>query len=83
MPFSTLLVEAEQYHGRIVILGGYILETSNLQSETIIKVLQVPLELGEEPGLKDRSEGRFKIYHKGFLNPEIFGRDRALQWPVR
>ena len=78
VPFKKLLADADRYKGRIVILGGYILETRNLQSETIIKVLQVPLELGEEPGLKDRSEGRFKIYHKGFLDPEIYGRDRAI-----
>jgi starvation-inducible outer membrane lipoprotein len=52
MPFSTLLVEAEQYHGRIVILGGYILETSNLQSETIIKVLQVPLAIRRGTGFE-------------------------------
>jgi outer membrane lipoprotein len=78
IPFKKLLAEADRYKGRIVILGGYILETGNLESETIIKVLQVPFRFGEEPDLKDRSQGRFKIYHKGFLDPEVYTKDRAI-----
>ncbi|UCD80777.1 MAG: Slp family lipoprotein [Desulfobacterales bacterium] len=78
LPFKTLLAEADRYRGRIVILGGYILGTRNLESETIIEVLQVPFRWGEEPDLKDRSQGRFKIYHDGFLDPEVYARDRAI-----
>ena len=76
--FKTLVAQADQFRGRTVILGGYILETRNLASETIIKVLQVPLAVGEEPGLKDSSEGRFLVYHDGFLDPEIYGKDRVI-----
>jgi len=78
VPFITLVAEADRFKGRTVILGGYILETSNLQSGTILKVLQVPLRLGEEPALKDSSEGRFQVYHTGFLDPEVYRKDRAI-----
>jgi outer membrane lipoprotein len=78
VPFNTLIAQADEFRGRTVILGGYILETSNRESETIIKVLQVPLRIGEEPGLKDSSEGRFLIYHQGFLDPEVYSKDRVL-----
>jgi len=78
VPFKTLLAEDDRYKGRIVILAGYVLETRNLESETIIKVLQVPFRSGEEPDLKDRSQGRFKIYHTGFLDPEVYAKDRAI-----
>jgi outer membrane lipoprotein len=78
VPFPTLVAEADTFKGRTVILGGYILETTNRESETVIKVLQVPLRLGEEPGLKDSSEGRFLIYHQEFLDPEVFSKDRVL-----
>ena len=61
LPFKSLVAQADQYRGRTVILGGYILETKNLESETIIKVLQVPMRMGEEPDFKDRSEGRFLV----------------------
>lgn len=76
--FKTLVAQADQFRGRTVILGGHILETRNLESETIIKVLQVPLAVGEEPGLKDRSEGRFLVYHQGFLDPEVYSKDRVI-----
>jgi len=78
VPFKTLLQEVELYTGQTVILGGYILETSNLQSETILKVLQTPLRMGEEPETKDRSEGRFIVYSKGFLDPEVYSKNRAI-----
>ena len=78
MPFKTLLAEADRYTGRIVILAGYIIETRNLKSETTIKVLQVPFRFGEEPDLKDRSQGRYKIFHQGFLDPEVYTKDRAI-----
>ena len=78
VPFKTLLADADRYKGRIVILGGYILATKNLESETIIDVLQVPFRLGEEPDFRDRSQGRFKIYHEGFLDPEVYARNRAI-----
>ena len=78
LPFKTLVAQADKFKGRTVILGGYILQISNLESETIIKVLQVPLRVGEEPGLKDSSEGRFLIYHRGFLDPEVYSKDRAI-----
>jgi outer membrane lipoprotein len=78
VPFRTLIAHTDQFRGRTVILGGYILETRNLESETIIKVLQVPLAIGEEPGLKDSSEGRFLVYHQGFLDPEIYSKDRVI-----
>jgi len=78
LPFDTLVTQADTFKGRTVILGGYILQTRNLESETIIKVLQVPLRVGEEPGLKDSSQGRFLIYHQGFLDPEVYRKDRVI-----
>ena len=78
VPFNTLVSQADQYKGLTVILGGHILKTRNLESETVIEVLQVPLAIGEEPGLKDSSEGRFRVYHQGFLDPEIYSKDRVI-----
>ncbi len=78
VPFNTLVARADHFKGRTVILGGYILETRNLESETIIKVLQSPIRMGEEPDFRDRSEGRFVVYHNGFLDPEVYSKDRAI-----
>lgn len=78
MPFPELLENAEQYRGRTVILGGHILETENKPKETLIKVLQTPLTFGEEPAAKDESQGRFIIVHEGFLDPEVYSKDRRI-----
>lgn len=78
MPFKTLIQKAGELQGKTVILGGYIIETRNLENESKIWVLQTPLSLGESPDYKDRSEGRFVITHQGFLDPEIFRPDRRI-----
>ena len=78
IPFRTLIRDADKYIGHTVILGGYILETKNLESETILKVLQTPLRFGHDPDLKKRSQGRFMVYHKGFLDPEVYGKDQVI-----
>jgi outer membrane lipoprotein len=76
--FKILVQEADKYLGNTVILGGYILETQNLADKTSIKVLQAPLGLGETPKSRDDSKGRFIISYKGFLDPEIYSKDRKL-----
>jgi outer membrane lipoprotein len=76
--FKILVQETDKYLGNTVIIGGYILETKNLPDKSSIKVLQAPLGLGETPKSKDDSEGRFVISHKGFLDPEIYSKDRKV-----
>jgi outer membrane lipoprotein len=78
VPFKTLIQNADQYKGKTVILGGYILETQNLTDKSIVKVLEAPLGLGETPKSKDVSQGRFIIIKKGFLDPEIYQKDRKI-----
>ena len=76
--FKILLQESDKYMGDTVILGGYILETSNLTDQTIIRVLQAPLGVRDEPKSRDYSEGRFIISQKGFLDPEVYSKDRQI-----
>jgi outer membrane lipoprotein len=78
LPFEILLKEPTKYKGNTVILGGYILEIRNLSDETIIIVLQSPLQFRDEPGSRDDSKGRFIVTHKGFLDPEIYSKDRKI-----
>ena len=76
--FKILVKETDKYLGNTVILGGYILETQNLADKSSIKVLQAPLGFGETPKSRDDSEGRFIISHKGFLDPEIYNKNRKV-----
>ncbi len=76
--FSTLLHNINEYSGNMVILGGYILATENKVDKTMIQVIQAPLTFRDYPDLKDKSEGRFVVVHKGFLDPEIYQKDRRI-----
>lgn len=78
MPFRALVQNSAEYRGKTVILGGYILETENKTDETIIKVLQTPLSFGDEPLPKEETEGRFIVSYKGFLDPEVYSKDRRI-----
>ena len=78
MPFDQLLKDARRLKGSTVILGGYILETVNEPRVSILKVLQTPLGSGDEPRAKETSSGRFWVTYDGFLDPEIYAKDRMV-----
>ncbi len=78
VPFTALLADPDRWRGATVILGGYILETENLGSETLVRLLQTPLTPGDEPGPRDGSLGRFQVACGGFLDPEVYREGRRL-----
>jgi outer membrane lipoprotein len=78
VPFHKLLETVDDFIGKTVILGGYILEVENLSDKTNLIVLQAPLSWGDEPKSKDLSEGRFIVSHSGFLDPEVYKKDRKI-----
>ena len=78
VPFPTLAAEAERYRDQTVVLGGYLLKTENLEIETLLTVLQAPLGIRDEPGSKDRSQGRFQVRWNGFLDPEVYKKGRRV-----
>lgn len=76
--FASLKRHADKHEGKTLILGGYILETRNLEDETRLLVLQAPLGIRDEPEDRDRSEGRFMVICENFLDPEIYEKDRKI-----
>lgn len=50
MPLPALIEQADQYVGKTVILGGYVLEVRNNRNETRIVAIQAPLA-----GIKKRA----------------------------
>ncbi len=78
IPFKETAAHPDRHRGDMVILGGYILEVRNEQEATFFVVLETPLDFNDEPGEKDRSEGRFVVEHEGFLDPEIYSKDRKI-----
>jgi outer membrane lipoprotein len=78
LPFPMLAAKAGDFEGRVVILGGYVIEVRNRGQQTVLVVLQAPLGSGQEPIDADRSQGRFMVRHDRFLDPEVFTKGRKI-----
>jgi len=76
--FQTLVNATTRYVGKTVILGGYIIETKPVAGETNMTVLQTPLLTGEKPDSMSRSQGGFILTYKGYLEPEVYEKNRRV-----
>jgi len=78
VPFEALLEKTDDYKGRIVIVGGYILETVNEPEGSWLTVLQAPLDSLNRPESSDLSEGRFLVWSAEFLDPVVYSKERRI-----
>ena len=78
VPFKTLLKHSDNYKGRVVIVGGYILDTVNEPDGSQITVLQAPLDSQNRPKSSDLSEGRFMVSSSEFLDPMVYSKERRI-----
>lgn len=76
--FAEVLKTPDAFKGRTVIWGGVIVETLPRADETLVIVRQTALDLSKQPKDLDKSEGRFLVRYKGFLDPAIYAKDREL-----
>lgn len=84
--FADIRARPEAYKGRVVLLGGSIVQTTNLAKATEIEVLQKPLDsYDDRPEDTDRSSGRFLVRCQGFLDSAIYtkGREVTAAGPVQ
>ena len=68
----------QAHQGARVILGGEIVATTTKPSETEIEVLSRPLGGGDVPERSDRTDGRFLVRAREFLDPAVYARGRRL-----
>jgi outer membrane lipoprotein len=78
LPFPALIADAAANLDRTVILGAYVLEVTNDADRTRMVAIQAPLGLGREPKSKDLSQGRLILEYQGFLDPEVYAKDRKI-----
>ena len=78
LSFPELIAGADRYQGQTVIVGGYIVSVENLKDESRMVAVQTSLGLGQEPESKDLSKGRLILVYKGFLDPEVYTKDRRI-----
>jgi len=83
--YGSLAARPDEFKGKVVLLGGTIVQTVPKPSETEIEVVQKPASASGEPHLTDKSEGRFLIVVDRFLDPAIYrsGRDITVAGEVR
>jgi len=70
--FAQLIENPDDHVGKLVVLGGQVLQAKRLSDATRIEVLQLPLGHSERPAFqRTSSQGRFFAYEKKFLDPAI------------
>jgi outer membrane lipoprotein len=76
--FAQLRANPDALKGRTVILGGEILQTTNLRDGTRIEILQRPLSASETPQLTDTTGGRFMAFCEEYLDPAVYAPRRRI-----
>jgi outer membrane lipoprotein len=76
--FSALLQAPNAYKGKVVLLGGIIVNTINKQEGTLFEIYETALDHEGKPVHTDRSEGRFLALYQGFLDSEIYKNGRQV-----
>jgi len=76
--FPMVLENPSAYVGDIVLWGGVIIKTVNLNQESEIFVLDTPLDHWEEPEPEQYSRGRFIAKTAGFLEPEVYRKGKKI-----
>jgi len=78
LTYSSLSNRPDEFKGKIVLLGGNIVQTVPKPGESEIEVVQKDLLSCGEPRLTDKSEGRFLVVVDRFLDPAIYRPERGL-----
>lgn len=76
--FEELQKDPEIYRGRLLLLGGVIVDARNTKEGTWIEVLQKPLDAETRPLLTDETSGRFLVSSKSFLDAAVYYRGRQI-----
>ena len=76
--FAVLLKEPEKYAGKLLMMGGTIVDTKNLKDGTRIEVLQRPLDGETRPESTDTTGGRFLVVTRQFLDGAVYHRGRMI-----
>jgi outer membrane lipoprotein len=68
---AEVLEDPERFVGTAVVWGGTVAAVSNLADGTLLEIVARPLGRDQRPASGDRSEGRFRAFFPGFLDPQV------------
>ena len=58
--------------------GGIIADVKNFKNETLLEVVYFPLNASGRPKVKDKTDGRFRAYIEGFLDPMVYKKGKSI-----
>lgn len=64
--------------GKLARWGGVIAKVENTEDSTVLEVVHFELKSSTRPQQKDQTQGRFKVYFKGFLDPVVYKEGRSI-----
>ncbi|WP_068547130.1 Slp family lipoprotein [Thalassotalea crassostreae] len=76
--FSDVRAMPNNHNGMDVRWGGVIAEVKTLHNKTMLEVVRMDLASSTRPKVEDKTEGRFRIYADGLLDPIIFEKGRQV-----
>jgi outer membrane lipoprotein len=76
--FAQVRKDPESSVGKLLMLGGMIVETTNLKEGTRIEVLQKELDGEGRPEMTDATGGRFLVLTSQFLDGAVYHRGRMI-----
>lgn len=76
--FKELRADPERFKGKIVILGGAVIQTTALQQNTLIEVEEKPLDYWGMPKRTKKTGGRFNALVRGYLDPLVYAPGRQI-----
>ena len=73
LTFQEILKQPDQFQGKLVVVGGEVLQAKRLSEATQLEILQLPLDDTRRPSsIKTDSQGRFLAFEHAFLDPATF-----------
>ncbi|ETW97292.1 MAG: hypothetical protein ETSY1_23260 [Candidatus Entotheonella factor] len=78
LSYPELLASPASHAGRVVLLGGTIVEAANFETFTRLILLQYPLGRDDRPRTNQPSGGRFLLRIPGYLETEVYRPGRAI-----
>ena len=76
--FEQLQKSPTDHQGKLLAVGGVILEAKNTKEGTVLEVLQKQLNYYDRPKDVDGSAGRFLALYKGYLDTAIYQSGREI-----
>ncbi len=76
--FAEVRNDAQQHVGTKARWGGVIAKVENRANNTMLEIVNFELKSSARPLVKDETQGRFRIYYNGLLDPVIYKKGRSI-----